>query len=124
MNTTSRASARSLDERRKDMEPSPQAGARLTTALAPDADTVGEWIGPEAFNRWRQLEAWIDQNYPGVFAPEWLNGAGSAAGPCATRRRRPSAPSFLDTGAFRSSLSSAERSARNSRSAATAGATS
>ena len=56
------------------MEPSPQPGDRLTTALAPDADAVAEWIGPEAFNRWRQLQAWIEQNYPQVFAPEWLNG--------------------------------------------------
>jgi hypothetical protein len=56
------------------MEPSPHPGDRLTTALAPDAGTLGEWIGPDALNRWRQLEAWIEQNYPGVFAPEWLNG--------------------------------------------------
>ena len=52
----------------------PIAGERLTTALAPCADTVAKWIGPEASKRWRQLKAWIDGNYPGVFAPEWLNG--------------------------------------------------
>ena len=56
------------------MEPSLQPGDRLTTALPPDADSLAEWIGPEALKRWRQLQAWIEQNYPQVFAPEWLNG--------------------------------------------------
>ena len=56
------------------MEQSPQAGDRLTTPSAPDADAVRAWVGAEAFEHWRQLQSWIDENYAGVFAPEWLNG--------------------------------------------------
>lgn len=57
------------------MEQSPQIGDRITgLSAAPDANMVGDWIGPEAFEQWRALQDWIDENYPGVFTPEWLNG--------------------------------------------------
>lgn len=56
------------------MEQCPQPGDRLTAASAPDAATVRDWIGAEAFEHWRRLQRWIDENYRGVFAPEWLNG--------------------------------------------------
>ena len=58
-----------------DMEHSRQIGDRITDpSAAPDADTVRDWIGPEAFEHWCELQSWIDVNYPGVFTPEWLNG--------------------------------------------------
>jgi hypothetical protein len=57
------------------MEQSPQIGDRITNlSAAPDADMVRDWIGPEAFEHWRELQGWIGENYPGVFTPEWLNG--------------------------------------------------
>ncbi len=56
------------------MEQSPQTGDRITDrSAAPDADMVRDWIGPEAFEHWRELQGWIDENYPGVFTPEWLH---------------------------------------------------
>lgn len=57
------------------MEQSPQTGDRFTDpSAAPDADTIRDWIGAEAFEHWRALQSWIDENYPGIFTPEWLNG--------------------------------------------------
>ena len=57
------------------MEQFPQIGDRLIDlSAAPDAARVRDWLGPEAFGQWRSLEGWIDENYPGVFVPEWLNG--------------------------------------------------
>src|SRR3954452_9264877 len=57
------------------MEQSRQIGDRMTNlSRAPDAGTVRDWIGPEAFEHWRDLQVWIDENYPGVFTPEWLDG--------------------------------------------------
>jgi hypothetical protein len=57
------------------MEQFPQIGDRLIDlSAAPDAARVRDWLGPEAFGQWCSLESWIDENYPGVFVPEWLNG--------------------------------------------------
>lgn len=57
------------------MEYSPQIGDRMTgLSEAPDANVVRDWIGPGAFEHWRELQGWIDENYPGVFVPEWLDG--------------------------------------------------
>ncbi|MER9894234.1 DUF3788 domain-containing protein [Mesorhizobium sp. M0119] len=51
----------------------PQIGERITDKSAPPDDgAVGEWIGPEAFERWVDLRNWIDESYPGVFTPDWL----------------------------------------------------
>jgi hypothetical protein len=55
-------------------EQTPSAGDRLSGPSAPDADTVRAWIGPDAFAHWRALQEWIDETYPKVFVPEWLNG--------------------------------------------------
>ncbi|EJC84292.1 hypothetical protein Rleg4DRAFT_6107 [Rhizobium leguminosarum bv. trifolii WSM2297] len=53
----------------------PQIGDRITDKSAPpDNSAVREWIGPEAFERWDELRDWIDEFYPGVFAPDWLYG--------------------------------------------------
>ncbi|MBX5196366.1 DUF3788 domain-containing protein [Rhizobium sp. NZLR10] len=53
----------------------PQIGDRITERAAPPDDTaLREWIGPEGFAYWSELRTWIDEFYPGVFAPEWLYG--------------------------------------------------
>lgn len=55
--------------------PSPRIGDRITDKSAePDDDAIREWVGPAAFGRWAELRNWIDEVYPGVFAPDWLYG--------------------------------------------------
>jgi hypothetical protein len=57
------------------MEQVPQIGDRITDkSAAPDIDAVRRWIGPAAFAYWVDLQGWIEETYPGVFAPEWLYG--------------------------------------------------
>lgn len=57
------------------MELATQIGDRLADkSAAPDNDAVRDWIGPEAFTHWVEMQSWIEENYPGVFAPEWLYG--------------------------------------------------
>ncbi|MCC8935514.1 DUF3788 domain-containing protein [Bradyrhizobium sp. Arg68] len=57
------------------MEQSPRVGDRITDKSAsPDDSTVRDWIGPAAFKHWARLQSWIEEFYPGVFAPEWLYG--------------------------------------------------
>ena len=57
------------------MEQSFQIGDRITDKSArPDDSTVRDWIGPRAFKHWAELQNWIEEFYPGVFAPEWLYG--------------------------------------------------
>ena len=58
-----------------DGETVPQIGDRITDKSAPPDDgAVRHWIGPEAFEHWAELRNWIDELYPGVFAPDWLYG--------------------------------------------------
>jgi len=38
----------------------------------PDAASVQEWIGARNYKRWTRLVEFIDENYPGVFTPEWI----------------------------------------------------
>ena len=58
-----------------DGETLPQIGDRITDKSSPPDDSaVREWIGPAAFGRWAKLRNWIDEFYPGVFAPDWLYG--------------------------------------------------
>ncbi|HNS20679.1 MAG TPA: DUF3788 domain-containing protein [Sedimentisphaerales bacterium] len=40
----------------------------------PDATSVQEWIGARNYKRWTRLLAFIDENYPGVFTPDWIFG--------------------------------------------------
>jgi hypothetical protein len=40
----------------------------------PDAGSVVRWIGVGNHNRWTRLLEFIENNYPGVFTPEWLFG--------------------------------------------------
>ncbi|MBY5385327.1 DUF3788 domain-containing protein [Rhizobium leguminosarum] len=54
---------------------SSQIGDRITDRSAPPDDSaVRDWLGPEAFGHWTELRTWIDECYPGVFAPDWLYG--------------------------------------------------
>src|SRR3546814_196454 len=58
-----------------DGETPPEVGNRITDKSAPPDDgAVREWIGPGAFGHWAELRNWIDEFYPGVFAPDWLYG--------------------------------------------------
>ncbi|HEY4193595.1 MAG TPA: DUF3788 domain-containing protein [Mesorhizobium sp.] len=57
------------------VDTAPQIGDRITDKSAPPEDgAIRNWIGPEAFERWGELRNWIDEFYPGVFAPDWLYG--------------------------------------------------
>ena len=52
-----------------------QIGDRITDKSAPPDDSaVRQWIGADAFEHWATLRTWIDEFYPGVFAPDWLYG--------------------------------------------------
>jgi hypothetical protein len=41
---------------------------------APAPAEVRAWTGETAFGHWTRVTDWIEQNYPGVFSPEWLFG--------------------------------------------------
>ncbi|ALV28527.1 DUF3788 domain-containing protein [Pannonibacter phragmitetus] len=57
------------------MDQSPQVGDRLTNKSAPPSDeTVRDWTGLDAFARWKALQDWIENTYPGTFIPEWIYG--------------------------------------------------
>ncbi|MEX3638281.1 DUF3788 domain-containing protein [Paraburkholderia sp. BR14320] len=57
------------------MKQAPQIGDRITDKSAPpDERIVRDWIGPDAFEHWAELQSWIAASYPGVFTPDWLYG--------------------------------------------------
>jgi hypothetical protein len=57
------------------MTQSPEIGDRISEKSSPpDVRAVRNWMGPEAFEHWVELQNWIDAFYPGVFAPDWLYG--------------------------------------------------
>jgi hypothetical protein len=57
------------------MDQSPQIGDRIADKSAPpDESKVRDWLGRESFGHWTKLRSWIDNAYPGVFAPDWLYG--------------------------------------------------
>ena len=41
---------------------------------APDAAQLQAWLGKRAHSYWARIVAFIDENYPDVFVPEWLFG--------------------------------------------------
>lgn len=48
---------------------------RITEPGHPPGDTeIGKGIGKKAHQYWKQVTKFIEQLYPGVFAPEWLYG--------------------------------------------------
>ncbi|MEN6320403.1 MAG: DUF3788 domain-containing protein [Syntrophaceae bacterium] len=52
-----------------------ESGSRMTQHENPPSDSeVAEWIGEEAFERWKHVTRLIERNYPNVFSPEWLFG--------------------------------------------------
>jgi hypothetical protein len=40
----------------------------------PDTESLASWLGKSAFGRWNRVVHYIEDSYPGVFAPEWLYG--------------------------------------------------
>lgn len=40
----------------------------------PDAASVSDWIGVRNYRRWTNLLDFIEENYPGVFTPDWIFG--------------------------------------------------
>ena len=40
----------------------------------PTAKELASWLGPAAIRYWQQVQVFIDANYRGVFAPEWMYG--------------------------------------------------
>jgi len=52
-----------------------ETALRLTRpGLPPDHSEIADWLGAEAWEFWQALASFIEQNYPGVFVPEWLFG--------------------------------------------------
>jgi hypothetical protein len=41
---------------------------------APKDVEIARWVGSRGIKCWRQVREFIDENYPGVFSPEWLFG--------------------------------------------------
>src|SRR4030043_2080716 len=47
----------------------------LDGSRRPEEKAVAAWIGATNYKRWRRLLQFIEDNYPGVFAPDdWLYG--------------------------------------------------
>ena len=40
----------------------------------PSASQIAQWIGKVPYEYWKHVTQLIEQNYPGVFVPEWLFG--------------------------------------------------
>jgi hypothetical protein len=40
----------------------------------PTPSQIGAWTGRDAYEFWKRVTQLIEQNYPGVFSPEWLFG--------------------------------------------------
>ena len=40
----------------------------------PSESEIADWIGKEAYRYWKLTTEWIEQQYPNIFAPEWLFG--------------------------------------------------
>jgi len=40
----------------------------------PSVSQIAKWIGKVPYKYWKHLTQLIEQNYPGVFVPEWLFG--------------------------------------------------
>ena len=52
-----------------------ESSVRMTQPGDPPNDPeVADWIGHDAYQYWKRIEHLIEQEYPGVFAPEWLFG--------------------------------------------------
>jgi hypothetical protein len=46
----------------------------LDGSKQPDARSVGAWLGASGYKHWMRLLDFIEVNYPGVFAPDWIFG--------------------------------------------------
>jgi hypothetical protein len=52
----------------------PAVGDRLVNEVPPSEEVVQEWLGHKSYSHWQALENWINDNYPGVFRPDWTFG--------------------------------------------------
>jgi hypothetical protein len=46
----------------------------LDGGTEPDGRSVAKWLGAGQYRRWTRLTEFIESNYPGVFAPDWIFG--------------------------------------------------
>ena len=46
----------------------------LDKSKPPDAGSVAQWLGAGEHRRWTRLLSFIEDNYPGVFTPDWIFG--------------------------------------------------
>ncbi len=52
-----------------------ETSSRITEpGKSPNPSQISVWIGREAYEFWKQLTQWIEQNYPETFSPDWLFG--------------------------------------------------
>jgi hypothetical protein len=52
-----------------------QQNERLTDKSTQPTDAIlAEWLGDKAYGFWTRITGFIDQNYPGIFTPDWLFG--------------------------------------------------
>lgn len=52
-----------------------QPGKRMLNGEEqPDERSLSAWLGDEDYRRWTHVAGFIEDSYPGVFAPEWLFG--------------------------------------------------
>ncbi len=49
-------------------------GRMTESGIEPSDSAIADWMGHDAYEYWNQLTRLIEQNYPGVFTPEWLYG--------------------------------------------------
>jgi hypothetical protein len=50
-------------------------GERITAAGTEPGDSLlAEWLGTESYERWKAVTTFIEQNYPGIFSPNWIYG--------------------------------------------------
>ncbi len=52
-----------------------KSASRMTeSGIQPSDSAIADWMGKDAYEYWEQVTRLIEQNYAGVFTPEWLYG--------------------------------------------------
>lgn len=52
-----------------------ELGQRMTDGgCEPDASSLADWMGSSNYKRWTHIVRFIETNYPGIFAPDWIFG--------------------------------------------------
>lgn len=55
-------------------EETSESPSRLLNPEPPGEAVLRSWLGKQAYSYWQRLGQWIDEHYPDVFTPEWLDG--------------------------------------------------